>query len=48
MDLKYQILKEHTKENCTKIIQWVGGDKKRFNELVQLFLNEVKIFYFLF
>ena len=39
MDLKHQILKEHTKENCDKIVQWVGKDKKRFDELFQLFLN---------
>ena len=40
MDLRNQILKEHTKENCNKIVQWVGTDKKRFNQLFKLFLNE--------
>lgn len=40
MDLKYQILKEHTKANCDKIVHWVGNDQKRFDELFRLFLNE--------
>lgn len=40
MDLRNQILKEHTKINCQKIIDWVGNDLKRFNELFQLFLND--------
>ncbi|MEO6843985.1 MAG: hypothetical protein ABI184_02365 [Ginsengibacter sp.] len=40
MDLRNQILKEHTKENCKKIVDWVGNDLKRFNELFHLFLND--------
>jgi len=39
MGLKEQILKEHSKEQCNKIVEWVGNDKKRFNELFHLFLN---------
>jgi hypothetical protein len=38
MDLKKQILKEHSKEQCNKIVNWVGSDKKKFNELFHLFL----------
>lgn len=30
MDLRNQILKEHTKINCQKIIDWVGNDIKCF------------------
>ena len=39
MDLKKQILKEHSKEQCNKIVNWVGSDKKKFNELFHLFLH---------
>ncbi len=39
MNLRNQILQEHTKENCNKIIQWVGNDSSRFNELFKLFLH---------
>lgn len=40
MDLRNQILKEHTKENCKKIVDWVGNDLRRFNELFHLFLED--------
>ena len=40
MDLRNQILLENTKENCQKIVFWVGNDLKRFNELFNLFLND--------
>jgi len=33
-------MQEHTKENCEKIVDWVGVDPKRFNELFDLFLND--------
>ena len=39
MDLKKQILKEHSKEQCNKIVNWVGSDKTKFNELFHLFLH---------
>ena len=39
MELKKQILKEHSKEQCNKIVNWVGSDKKKFNALFQLFLH---------
>lgn len=40
MDLRNQILKEHSKTNCQKIIDWVGNDTSRFNQLFHLFLND--------
>ncbi|HEY5369830.1 MAG TPA: hypothetical protein VIJ75_12655 [Hanamia sp.] len=40
MNLRDQILKEHTKENCWKIVHWVGDNPKKFNELFTLFLND--------
>ncbi len=39
MDLRETILREHSKENCNKIISWVGSDKKKFDQLFELFLN---------
>ena len=40
MDLRNQILKEHTKVNCQKIVDWVGDDPTRFGDLFDLFLND--------
>jgi len=40
MDIRKQILKEHTKENCLKIVDWVGNNSSRFNKLFSLFLND--------
>ena len=40
MDLRAEILKEHSKAQCLKIVAWVADDKKRFKELLQLFLND--------
>lgn len=40
MDLRNQILLEHTKENCQKIVSWVRNNLNRFNELFNLFLND--------
>ncbi|MEP6627899.1 MAG: hypothetical protein ABJA32_07945 [Ginsengibacter sp.] len=39
MNLRNQILAEHTKTNCQKIVSWVGDDIKKFNELFELFLQ---------
>lgn len=38
MNLKDQLLKDHTKKNCDEIVDWVGGDVKRFKQLFQFFL----------
>ena len=40
MNLRETILDEHSKSQAKKIIRWVGEDKKRFAELVHLFLND--------
>lgn len=37
MDLRKTILKEHSKENCLKIVQWVGNNDKRFDRLLHVF-----------
>lgn len=39
MDLLKAIEKEHSKVQCEKIVKYVGGDKDRFAELMQLFLK---------
>jgi len=40
MKLREQLLKEHSRANCDKIVKWIGSDQKRFDELVFIFLNE--------
>jgi hypothetical protein len=40
VNLKEEILKEHSKASCTKIVNWVGGSQHRFDELFSLFLND--------
>lgn len=40
MDLRTQILKEHTKANCNLIVKWVGKSRERFDELFDLFLRD--------
>ncbi len=40
MKLRQEILKEHSKAQCTKIVNWVGGSQQRFDELFRLFLND--------
>lgn len=39
MDLKAAILKEHSKEQCRRIVTYVGKDTTRFAELMKLFLS---------
>lgn len=39
MDLLKAIEKEHSKTQCEKIVRYVGNDKVRFGELMQLFLK---------
>lgn len=39
MDLREEILKEHSKKQCDKIVIWVGNSQKRFDELFHLFLT---------
>jgi hypothetical protein len=40
MDLRKAILQEHSKEQTSKIVKWVGDSQQRFDELVSLFLND--------
>ena len=39
MNLESEILKEHSKRNTIRLAKWIGGDKKRFKELMELFLK---------
>ena len=40
MNLRQEILKEHSKIQCIKIVTWVGNSQQRFDELFALFLQE--------
>lgn len=39
MNLESEILKEHSKRNTLRLTAWVGSSKKRFKQLMELFLN---------
>ncbi len=39
MNLETEILREHSKRQSVRIAKWVGNDKKRFKELMDLFLK---------
>jgi len=39
MDLKTEILKEHSKNQVVKIARYIGNDTSRFKELMELFLR---------
>lgn len=39
MNLEEQILKEHSKHNTVRIARWIGNDKKRFRQLMDLFMK---------
>ena len=38
-DLKNEILREHSKRQTVAVARWVGHDKKRFRQLMSLFLR---------
>ena len=40
MNLRQEILKEHSKAQCNKIVEWVGNSQVSFDELFRLFLND--------
>ncbi|CAN5900034.1 hypothetical protein BH11BAC4_BH11BAC4_27120 [soil metagenome] len=40
MKLREEILKEHSKAQCNKIVRWVAADQGRFDELFDLFLHD--------
>lgn len=39
MNLREEILREHSKTQCDKIVLWIGNDQNRFDELFTLFLG---------
>jgi hypothetical protein len=39
MDLETEILNEHSKRQAVRIARWIGDDRTRFRELMQLFLH---------
>jgi hypothetical protein len=39
VNFESEILKEHSKHNTVRLAAWVGSDKKRFKELMDLFLK---------
>ncbi|HEY6951020.1 MAG TPA: hypothetical protein VI758_01365 [Bacteroidota bacterium] len=39
MDLQTEILREHSKRHVEKIARWIGADKRRFRQLMGLFLH---------
>ncbi len=40
MNLREEILKEHSKAQCTKIVNWIGDKQPRFDDLFYLFIND--------
>ena len=40
MNLKDEILREHSKEQAVKMAEYIGADRDRFKELMELFLGE--------
>lgn len=38
--LRNEILQEHTKAQTQKIADWIGGDPKRFQQLLDIFLHD--------
>ena len=44
MDIKQELLKEHSKENVLRIVSYIGKDKNKFRLLMELFFSkEVKV-----
>lgn len=41
MNIRDEILAEHSKRQTMKIVDWVGDDPDRFDELMRLFLGDV-------
>lgn len=39
MNLELEILKRYSKAGALKIVKWISADKKRFTELMELFLS---------
>lgn len=45
MNIREEILREHSKAQCLRIAQYIGDDKQRFEELMYLFLNDEYLVY---
>lgn len=39
MDIKAELLREHSKPQAMKIVNYIGSDQSRFDELMELFLK---------
>jgi len=39
MDIKKELLKEHSKRQTSKVVNYIGKDSKRFNSLIEIFLE---------
>lgn len=39
MNWTYEILKEHSRKQCDKMVNYVGNDPQRFSQLVDIFLQ---------
>lgn len=39
MDIKKELLKEHSKRQTTKVVNYIGNDPDRFNSLIKIFLE---------
>lgn len=43
LNLREELLREHSKEQCNKIVQWVGHSQERFDKLFELFIQNEEI-----
>ena len=44
MNIREALLKEHSKQQCNNIVQYIGNSQQRFNELIKLFFgNEYRV-----
>ena len=48
MNLREELIREHSRANCDRIVAWVGADQKKFDELFSIFtLNEYRLVQFI-
>lgn len=40
MDLRTEILREHSRRQALRIVDWIGMDEERFKQLLHLFLHD--------
>jgi hypothetical protein len=40
MNLRDELLREHSKRQTTMLVQWISNDQRRFAELMELFLRD--------